>query len=365
LPNSLEESMKFVLLQTAIGDYRQKVLELLVDEFGTKFHVFAGSEHFDSSTKTRVSLGPHLTFVSNHFLPGRRLLLQTGMWRPVLEADVAILELNPRILSVWLLLVLRRILGKESVLWGHAWPRGGRHKRSDRVRNLLRRLGDTIVVYTETQARELRERMPGKRIIAAPNALYSRSSMGADPDARKATDFIYVGRLVSSKKPMLLLDAFALAVDDLPADCDLVFVGDGPLRRDLEARSRELGLESRVEFKGHVSDLEKLHELYSTSLASVSPGYVGLSITQSFAFGVPMIIARDEPHAPEIEAAVEGVNSRMFDSDSPSSLAGALRVFTENKDSWIERRTSIASDCAKRYSAELMAGRIGEAVREV
>jgi glycosyltransferase involved in cell wall biosynthesis len=356
---------RIVLLQSAIGDYRQKVLELLDQQFGDDFHVFAGPEFFESSFKTRISLGSHFSFINNHFLLERRFLFQTGMWRPVLEADVAILEMNPRILSVWLLLVLRKFLGKRSVVWGHAWPRGGRYKKSDRVRNLVRRLGDTIIVYTETQARELKERMPRKRIIAAPNALYSRTIMKANPDPGKAKDFIYVGRLVSSKKPMLLLEAFALALDELPENVDLIFVGDGPLRRSLEARSDELELESRVTFKGHISDTEKLRDLYATSIASVSPGYVGLSITQSFAFGVPMIFARDEPHAPEIEAAVEGVNSCMFASNSASNLAEALLTFAQNKDMWIERRTSIASDCAERYSAELMASRIAQAVKEV
>ena len=354
--------MKVILLQTAIGDYRQRVLDLLIDHMGKDFHVFAGPEYFESSTKTRVSLGDHLSFVSNHFLPGRRFLFQTGMWMPVLKADVAVLELNPRILSVWLLLVFRKILNRKSVLWGHAWPRRGRYERSDRVRNLMRQLGDAIVVYTEAQAKELNEKMPGKHIVAAPNALYPKNIIGADPDLNKAKDFIYVSRLVSSKKPMLLLEAFASVADELPTNCNLVFVGDGPLRSNLEVRSQELGLESRIRFKGHVSDFERLRELYATSIASVSPGYVGLSITQSFAFGVPMIIARDEPHSPEIEAAVEGVNSYMFASDSRSNLAETLLTFVENKDLWLKRRVSIASDCAERYSVELMANRILEGV---
>lgn len=353
--------MKVVLLQTAIGDYRQGVLDSLVDKLGRDFHVFTGKEYYDGY-KTRVCLGDHLSFAKNHFLLGRKFLFQTGMWWPILKAEAAILELNPRTLSVWLLLLFRKILSKESVLWGHAWPRGGRHERSDRVRDLMRRLGSTIIVYTETQAKELREKMPNKNIIAAPNALYSRNVMGADPDPSKAKNFVYVGRLTPPKKPMLLLESFAAAVERLPEDCNLVYVGDGPLRNDLEARSHELGLQARVKFEGHVSKIESLRELYSTSIASVSPGYVGLSITQSFGFGVPMIIARSEPHAPEIEAAVEGINSHMFVSDSHSSLSEALLDFVRNKDMWAARRSQIASDCAKRYSVEVMAGRLLAAV---
>ena len=354
--------MKVILLQSAIADYRQNFLEVLVERLGRDLVVFTGAEHFEGTTKTDVSLGEHLRYVTNHYLLGRKLLFQTGMWRPALEADVAILELNPRILSVWLLLLLRKALGKRSLLWGHAWPREGRHKKTDHVRNLMRRLGDAIIVYTDTQARELRERMPDKPISSAPNAMYFRSMMGVTADTAGVSNIIYVGRLVATKKPMLLLEAFAAVAQELPADCKLLFVGDGPLMFDLKLRARELQVESRVVFEGHISDVEKLRELYDTAIVSVSPGYVGLSIVQSFAFGVPMIVARDEPHAPEIEALMEGANGRTFTSDSVSDLSEALLAFVRDRDVWIERRTSIMRDCVERYSVESMAERMAEVV---
>ena len=97
--------------------------------------------------------------------------------------------------------------------------------------------------------------------------------------------------------------------------------------------------------------------------SSVSPGAVGLSIVQSTAFGVPMIVARDEPHGPEIEAAREGENSVLVESDSPAALAGALREMAAQRDRWSARRGEIAADCAARYSAEAMAERMLEAIR--
>ena len=93
---------------------------------GMIFTVFSGPTYFDSTTKTRISIGNNLTIISNHFFLNRTLLFQTGMFKPMLKVDVAILEFNPRILSVWVLLILRRIMGKRSVVWGHAWPRLGK-----------------------------------------------------------------------------------------------------------------------------------------------------------------------------------------------------------------------------------------------
>jgi glycosyltransferase involved in cell wall biosynthesis len=351
--------VQVTFLMSVVPHYKREVWTTIIDRLKCDVQLFAGEEFFDPTVKTSAGSSPHVRLIENYYFLGRRFLFQTGMWRPTLRADAVVLELNPRIISGWLLIVVRKLLGKRTLLYGHAWPRRGKNETSDRIRNLLRRLGDAIIVYTESEATELREKMPNKRIIAAPNALYSKRVMGADPDPYKAKNLICVGRLVPHKKPMLLLEAFASVIDRLPTDCALIFAGVGPLRTDLEARRRELGLERRVAFKGHVPDYD-LRELYAESIASVSPGYVGLSITQSFSFGVPMIIARDEPHAPEIEAAAEGVNSLMFASDSRSSLSEAILTLVRERDSWIKRRAAIAAYCADHYSLEAMADRFAQ-----
>ena len=95
---------------------------------------------------------------------------------------------------------------------------------------------------------------------------------------------------------------------------------------------------------------------------SVSPGYVGLSLTQSLWFGVPALIARDEPHAPEIEAAKPGMNAVFFDSDEPEALGKALVDAFERRDLWLERAPAIAEACVRRYSLESMVDAIVEVV---
>ena len=347
-----------VLLQTAVGDYRQQVLEELVALTGGAFKVYCGPEYFDGTTKTRVHIGDHRQEIKNHFLLNRRFLWQTGMWRSVFTANTTILEFNPRIISNLPILLIRKALNKRTVLWGHAWPRSGPQSRTTPLRKLLASLCDAIIVYTETQADELRAYLPSTRIVPAPNALYRVSQMGGLP-AANPTDFIYVGRLVKEKKPQLLLSAFLQALPGLPSSSCLVFVGDGPMRPELEQSAEASG--DRVRFVGHVSEPEQLRQLYARSLASVSPGYVGLAITQSFSFGVPMVIAREEQHAPEIEAAQEGVNSLFFEKDNAGDLASALLEVVKDRPQWIAKRWAITADCASRYSVDLMAQRILQA----
>ena len=66
---------------------------------------------------------------------------------------------------------------------------------------------------------------------------------------RNLKQVIWVGRLDEPKNPSLMLEAFNL----LTADCNanLLMVGDGRLRSELEQRCKDLGLESRVSFWGY------------------------------------------------------------------------------------------------------------------
>lgn len=71
----------------------------------------------------------------------------------------------------------------------------------------------------------------------------------SQPRSSQTKQVVWVGRLDGPKNPMLALEAFALLPED--ADINLVFVGDGPLRVDLENRCRELGLCGRVKLLGY------------------------------------------------------------------------------------------------------------------
>ncbi len=356
------QTEKIVLQQSVVPEYRKEPFSLLRDHWGTTFVILAGTTSFEPTMHTEVTLSGTLRIVPNRFVLGRRLLWQADTLRELVTSRVAIVELNPRNISVWLALIIRRITRRRSVLWGHAWPRSGPNSQTDWLRQRMRVLGDTIVVYTEGQRDELLKRMPEARIIAAPNALYRCAQLDATA-TESPRQILFVGRLISAKKPRLLLDAFSLAVErGLPGDYTLTFAGDGPERSVIESilDSRE-SLRTRVSLLGHVSP-SKMQGLYRNTLVSVSPGYVGLSITQSFSFGVPMIIARDEPHSPEIEAAVEGINSVFFPSDDLYGLADAILAITSRSAMWRECRDAIVRHCASSYTAEKMAAGVIDAV---
>src|SRR5690606_37002245 len=113
-------------------------------------------------------------------------------------------------------------------------------------------------------------------------------------------DIIYVGRLISDKKPQLLLEAYlqAKAQGLLPPHVRLVLVGSGPLEGALKQRAQTTPFYDSVVFPGHVSNINQLREFYSRAFCTINPGYIGLLLIQSYAFGVPVFSSRNEVHSP-------------------------------------------------------------------
>jgi glycosyltransferase involved in cell wall biosynthesis len=350
-----------ILLATTVPPYRRRVIDALAQHFPDRFAVLAGEEFFDPTIRLDAS-HDRLHVIKNLFFFNRRLLWQRGVLKVSVSAPITIMELNPRVVSTWLILLARRALGRRSILWGHSWPRAGARSRSDVIRHCMRRLATALVVYSNTEAEELRAKMPTTTVVAAPNALYPRALSGAAMSRTDPTDFLFVGRLVPAKRADLLLEAFGVALDRLPSDTNLVFVGDGPLRSSLVQRG-EVIASGRVRFTGEINEFESLRAIYATTAASVRPGDVGLSLTQSLWFGVPALIAWRETHSPEFEAAEAGRNSLFYASDSVTALAECLVAFAADRATWLSRREEIARACAETYSIEAMVEPIASLVR--
>ena len=345
-----------VICVGSLGDYRHAVVTHILGMTGSELLIIAGDQPIEPTVRVLDLDHARLKRVRNIFLFGRKITIQMGGFYQCLQASSLIVDLNPRSLSVWAILILRRIVFRRTVVWGHAWPRRGADAASDVIRGVQRKLAGNVLVYTQTQANELLRRYPKLHVVAASNAIYSAKMMRALPPTRKdGLDIIYVGRLVAEKKPSLLLEAFMKGAHELPAQTRLVFVGAGPELARMKEAAKGSRHADRICFKGHVTDPVLLESLYRDALFSVSPGYVGLSITQSFGFGVAMLISRDERHSPEIEAAIEGVNAKFFQTDSVDDLVRQMGLLFSESDYWISQRTHISKICSDNYSAENMA----------
>lgn len=351
--NERSSNLSYIMSFASLGHYRLRTINVVHEHFGSSLKIFAGQTSKDNSIKLINNIDfPELKTLVNIY--AGPFLLQKIKWGDYIKADVLLLDLNPRAVDNWILLFTRGLLRKRTILWGHAWPRGGMHARSKILREVMKSLATEIVTYTLTEASQLIEKFPSLKIYAAPNSLYYKSEMEFDDESDRFR-IVYVGRFPEDKKPDQLIKAFIAIAEKLPSKVRLTMVGDGKLYNLLKNLVSDAGIQDRVDLPGYIGDREALERIYAEAFVSVSPGYVGLSITQSFAFGVPMLISRDEPHAPEIEAAVDGENCQFFDTDSIESLSRGILAFWGDREDWRKKGGRIVDNCKERYCVELMA----------
>jgi glycosyltransferase involved in cell wall biosynthesis len=344
---------KLVIIQTVTPDYRAIFFKNIYNSLQGRFELYSGDFYFEPTVTSYKTIKRKR--VKNIFLFNRKLLFQKGIWHLVFKNDVIVLELNPRIISNWIFFITRWVLNKETYSWGHAWGRKGINSRTDFLRNLMRSLSNGVIVYTNEQKVELQNKMPQKKIISAPNSLFSRSEMTLSEDVGIRENIISVCRLVPKKKILFLVKSFLKGIEKLPNNTNLIIVGDGDEKVKIEKFINDHKLTNRVKLLGHISDYNQLKELYSKAYFSVSSGYIGLSVTQSFGFGVPMLVSKDENHSPEIEAVIAGKNAVFFKTDDKDDFIRKIVKVFEECNYWNKERKNILEFCKENYSSEAMA----------
>ena len=141
-------------------------------------------------------------------------------------------------------------------------------------------------------------------------------------------DFLFAySRLAPLKRLGLVIDALATPA---AAGVRCVIAGDGEERAALEARARQLGLDGRVSFVGHITD-DELTTYLATCRAVVfvpKDEDYGMVTVEAFASGKAVITASDSG-AP-VELVTSGVNGEVV-APSPESIGRALGELAEDR----------------------------------
>lgn len=172
----------------------------------------------------------------------------------------------------------------------------------------------------------------------------------ADPEPG-APPLLFAGRLIAHKRLPLLLQAVRRLGETMPGPEPLLTVfGEGPERGRLEGLARELGVEGRVRFRGHVERSEEVWRAMGGARIAVQPSAregFGLFPLEAMAAGLPVVYCESaESAVPElVRDGVEGiccaptgealsnVLARLLEGDAERrGLAAAARVRAESYD---------------------------------
>jgi glycosyltransferase involved in cell wall biosynthesis len=139
--------------------------------------------------------------------------------------------------------------------------------------------------------------------------------------------FAFLGRLVSTKNVPVLLHAIAdLRRTGCP--CQLLIIGDGPERKNLENLASELAIDSTVSFLSYVIEAD-LERALAGVVAVVSPGasgeVFGLAAAENMRRGrIPIV-----PAASALAEVVGDAGMTFPEGDSPSLAAAMQRLIAE------------------------------------
>lgn len=217
---------------------------------------------------------------------------------------------------------------------------------------------DHVAAMTHAMARQVAlhtRRMPAVIGNCVDEAALDRYRLATAPD-EATRRFVFVGSLGPRKQPLLLLRAVhALLREGERVALDIV--GDGPMRAQVEAEARRLGLQAVVTLHGHLRDpLPLVARAHAFVLPSLSEG-VSRAALEALHLGAPCVLRNVDGNA---EIISPGVNGALFEDDA--ALADAMRRAAAISTSQRGARASLLPpDCrqaeaARRYQALLEAG---------
>src|SRR6185437_15430455 len=137
------------------------------------------------------------------------------------------------------------------------------------------------------------------------------------PNVSKKFEGIYHGRFHAQKGVGELIDIWKRVVNKMP-NAQLVMVGDGPLRDEVEGKIKKHKLERNVTLKGFMFDGDEKYNIFAQSKVVLHPALYdsgGMASAEVMAFGEPCV----------------GFNLKAYESYYPK---GMVKVAINNFDAY-------------------------------
>ncbi len=163
--------------------------------------------------------------------------------------------------------------------------------------------------------------VPAEALARQAAAGPSRADLGLPEGAPLA---MQVGVFRAEKNQAGGIEAFAKVRERVP-DAELVLVGDGPLREEVEAGAERIGADKWAHFLGQRSDVPALLALADLQLLPSLADAMPMTILESMAVGVP-ILATD---VGDVRSTVGDAGSIVPAADAEALAAECARMLSD------------------------------------
>jgi glycosyltransferase involved in cell wall biosynthesis len=232
---------------------------------------------------------------------------------------------------------------------------------------LLRRHTDVAIAVSKSTADFVinARLVPADKVkvvyLGAPHEEFSRTrTLDEVIAARRALgisprDFAIgtVTRLHESKGNSFLIDAARIVLDRKP-DARFFLLGEGPLREQLEAQARELGLGDRFVFAGFTRDVATALSAFDLSVFPSLWEGTPLTVFEALASGKP-IIATDADGLADV--LTDGRDARIVPKRNAQALADAIVAVMDDPQQRA-RLAAMARLTSQRYDISVFVGKM-------
>ena len=315
---------RLAVQQRVLPAYRVPFFDLLAARCAGGLSLFAGSPRRGEAilTAPETTVARFTPARNRHLLGGAAYLcIQPSIlkWLTASDPQALILEANPRYWSNRRAIAWMRARRRPVIGWGLGAPRGRFFWRS------FLRPFDALIAYSTLGAEQYRSAgFPAERVFVAPNAVVE-APLSLDPRPERsgrAPTVLFVGRIQERKR----LDLLLRACGQLTPEPELVIVGDGPARPQLERLARQVYPAAQWKGAMHGEDLDRL---FRQADLFVLPGTGGLAVQQAMAHGLPVVVAEGDGTQRDL---VSGDNGWLVPPGNQAALTDALRAALSDPD---------------------------------
>jgi 1,2-diacylglycerol 3-alpha-glucosyltransferase len=154
-----------------------------------------------------------------------------------------------------------------------------------------------------------------------------------------APKFLHVGRISYEKNCDVIINAFHIIQNELP-EATLTIIGEGPALPSLKLQADQLGISSKVIFKGFVpnTELQDHYPNYDLFMTASTMETQGLVILEAIACGLPAVGVKSFAIPELIQEGKNGFNAEPFQAKEIAELT--LKIL---RDSELYKKFSVES----------------------
>lgn len=285
--------MRIAILQPEVPHYREAFFAKLTEKVeGADLYVYNSFAQASKSGFRQNRNG--LRHIGNINIKG--ILLYNPFTLVNNKYDTLVLMLHFAHITTWLLLMTKWIHRKKIILWGQGISVKRYLKEEQKPDWRLRwmmTMADGVWLYTEKELEMWRKVLPRKKMAALCNTVSgveemveyrgSKGEMRKKYGIREERILLFCARFVPKiRRTDLLIEA----IEKLDTHrFGFIIIGNGPAKPDFSKYKNVYDF-------GALYDNEVKRELFSCADLYFQPGWVGLSIVEAMAYGLPICTFR-------------------------------------------------------------------------